>query len=189
VTKRPRKPRKPKKRWLLCQVKPGQADRAIEHVERQGFEAYHPRFWNAKTHKRQAVFPGYLFVECSGAWGPLSSTTGIIRVICFGEVAAIVPTPEIVRLKRAENEDGNIELDRVEFIQGDKIEVVRGRMKGLVGTFGGLDDMGRIRFMFSMLGMPTQTVVQPRNVMRRAVPEDVGDKTTKDTRLKPGNGL
>lgn len=175
--------RKPKKRWLLCQVKPGQIDRACEDVARQGYEPYSPTFWNDRTHKRQSLFTGYLFVECHAAWGSLSSTHGLVRVITFGDVAAVVPTAEVQRLKKSENKHGNVELNKIDFTVLEPIEIIQGRMKGLVGNFGGHDEEGRIKFLFSMLGMPSQTRVSPRHVARRAVqsssPAIVGGWRTK----------
>jgi transcriptional antiterminator RfaH len=181
--------RKPKQRWLLCQVKPGQVDRAIEHVVRQGFEAYNPTFWNERTKRRQSLFPGYLMVECRSAWSPLNATTGIVRVITFGEAAAVVPTEDVRRLKQLENKNGNVEPEMVVLIPGEPIEVVAGRLHGLQGLYLCTEDDDRIRILFSLLGRQSSTVVRARDVQRRSPDDDRGGKPTKDVHPVSKKGL
>lgn len=143
-------------------------DRAISNCKRQGWEPYYPTFFNDRTKHRQALFPGYMFVDCRGEWGPLANTVGISRVISFAGEPAVVPAHEVRLLKQAENKNGNVELAKIEFGVGDAIEVTVGHLTGLAGTFGGLDDAGRVRFLFSLLGRASETRVRQSHVAKRS---------------------
>jgi transcription antitermination factor NusG len=143
-------------------------DQAIANCKRQGWEPYFPTFFNERTQRRQGLFAPYMFVDCQGEWGPLANTTGISSVVTFNEQAAIVEDHEIQMIKRAENKNGNVELADMKFEVGEAIEVTAGRLEGLEGTFGGHDDAGRIKFLFSMLGRASHTYVRRSQVQKRA---------------------
>jgi transcription antitermination factor NusG len=144
-------------------------DQAIANCKRQGWEPYYPTFFNDRTRKRQGLFAPYMFVDCRGEWGPLANTVGISSVVTFNEGhAAEVEDHEIRKIKRAENKNGNVELADIEFEVGDAIEVMAGRLEGLEGTYGGHDDTGRIKFLYSMLGRASHTYVRRSQVQKRA---------------------
>src|SRR4051812_24151231 len=144
-------------------------DQAIANCKRQGWEPYYPTFFNDRTRKRQGLFAPYMFVDCRGEWGPLANTVGISSVVTFNEGhAAEVEDHEIRKIKRAENKNGNVELADIEFEVGGAIEVMAGRLEGLEGTYGGHDDAGRIKFLYSMLGRASHTYVRRSQVQKRA---------------------
>jgi transcription antitermination factor NusG len=143
-------------------------EQAIANCKRQGWEPYFPTFFNDRTRKRQGLFAPYMFVDCRGEWGPLANTVGISSVVTFAEEAATIEDHEIRKLKRLENKNGNVELAAIEFEFGEAIEVSAGKLEGLEGTYGGLDDTGRIKFLFSMLGRASHTYVRRSQVQKRA---------------------
>jgi|SRR5580700_5076848 hypothetical protein len=61
-------------RWYLVQCRARQDDRALEHLERQGFECYRPlyereRIWRGRKQLASAaLFPGYLFIRRPVLW-------------------------------------------------------------------------------------------------------------------------
>lgn len=78
-------PLKSPPRWYLIQCKARQDERALEHLERQGFECYRPLY--EKEHIRRgrrelasvALFPSYLFIRLDRVhdnWLPIRSTRG-----------------------------------------------------------------------------------------------------------------
>ncbi|MBH3432022.1 MULTISPECIES: transcription/translation regulatory transformer protein RfaH [Pseudomonas] len=91
------------KRWYLVQCKPRQAPRALEHLERQGYECLLPMHQIERLHKgllqqlSEPLFPGYLFIhldKVEDSWLPIRSTRGVNQIVSFG--GNPTPVPDIV---------------------------------------------------------------------------------------------
>lgn len=85
-------------RWYLIHCKPREDGRALENLERQGFECFWPtRLVERRRHGRQctvaeALFPRYLFVRLDclhDNWNCVRSTRGVQQIVRFTEY----PTP------------------------------------------------------------------------------------------------
>lgn len=72
-------------RWYVVQSKPGQAERAAQKFQNQGFEVFCPtiKVERVRSGKRiekiEPMFPGYVFIELSeltSNWRPIRSTAG-----------------------------------------------------------------------------------------------------------------
>jgi len=97
------------KRWYLVQCKPRQASRALEHLERQGYECLLPMHQIERLHKGQLqqlsepLFPGYLFIhldKVEDSWLPIRSTRGVNQIVSFGGSPAIVPESVVLALRQ-----------------------------------------------------------------------------------------
>lgn len=84
--------------WYLIHCKPHEDDRALQNLERQGFECFWPtRAVERQRHGRrctmiEALFPRYLFVrlDCvEDNWSAVRSTRGVQQIVRFTEY----PTP------------------------------------------------------------------------------------------------
>jgi hypothetical protein len=80
-------------RWYLIQCKARQDERALENLQRQGFECYRPVYESERMHRGRkhltsaALFPGYLFIRLdriNDNWLPIRSTRGVIQVVLYG---------------------------------------------------------------------------------------------------------
>lgn len=89
------------KRWYLVQCKPRQAPRALEHLERQGYQCLLPLHYIERLHKGQLqqltepLFPGYLFIHLDKVednWLPIRSTRGVNQIVSFGGKPTPVPS-------------------------------------------------------------------------------------------------
>ena len=74
-------------RWYVVQSKPGQAERAAQELQNQGFEVFCPtiKVERVRSGKRmekiEPLFPGYVFIELSeltSNWRPIRSTRGVL---------------------------------------------------------------------------------------------------------------
>jgi transcriptional antiterminator RfaH len=81
--------------WYVAQTKPRQEDIALVNLERQGFVVNLPRIPRIKPSPRlpdtEVLFPGYIFFAPHAATqsiSPVRSTTGVSRVVRFGQEAA-----------------------------------------------------------------------------------------------------
>ena len=81
--------------WYLVQARPGQAERAMEQLERQGYCVFHPRISGEQVRRgrpgvvEQALFPDYLFIHLRPGvdnFGPVRSTRGVRQLVSFGKV-------------------------------------------------------------------------------------------------------
>src|SRR5262249_55482167 len=102
-------------RWYVVQTQPHAENRALQHLERQGYRTYLPRYLKRRRHARRVetvaapLFPRYLFVAvdlASQRWRSIQSTVGVARLVCNGEAPAMVAGDVVAGLKRRENADG-----------------------------------------------------------------------------------
>lgn len=77
--------------WYLIHCKPREDVRALEHLERQGFQCYLPMMRTEKRRQgrvvgmREPLFPRYLFIhlnETESNWYPIRSTRGVSQLVC-----------------------------------------------------------------------------------------------------------
>ena len=81
---------------MVCsQTKPRQEDIALVNLERQGFVVNLPRIPRIKPSPRlsdtEVLFPGYIFFaphSPTQSISPVRSTTGVSRLVRFGQEAA-----------------------------------------------------------------------------------------------------
>lgn len=88
------------KRWYLIQCKPRQDMRALEHLERQGYQCLLPRHIVERLQKgkllqlSESLFPGYLFIHLDRVddnWLPIRSTRGVNQIVSFGGRPTPIP--------------------------------------------------------------------------------------------------
>jgi transcriptional antiterminator RfaH len=147
--------------WSVVMTHTGAEHRALEHIERQDFPCFLPRFSKIevvrgrRVEKVRALFPGYLFVEAIGrAWHSLLGTRGVIKVILSGEEPATVQCGFVERLMVACSNGVMVLQPPPRFNRGDRIRVEGSRhaLFGHVGIYDGMNQTGRLRVLFAMLG-------------------------------------
>jgi transcriptional antiterminator RfaH len=123
-------------RWYVAQTRPHAENKASEHLRRQGFEIYLPRYMKQRRHARRIdtimapLFPSYIFVAVdmtTQRWLSIQSTVGVARLVRDGDRPAPVPLRVIETLMAHEDANGLIRLERApRFAPGDKVRVVAG---------------------------------------------------------------
>ena len=125
--------------WFVAHTKPREEFRALENIERQGFEVYLPTFRRDKiirgslAVKIEPLFARYLFINRSSAnqnFAVLKSTRGIQGLVSFGQKPAMVSDELVFALKSIE-ETPHLKL----FKEGDPIKILSGPLRGLHGIF------------------------------------------------------
>src|SRR5213080_563819 len=96
-------------RWYVVQCRARQEERALDHLERQGFECYRPLYEREgirrgrKILAQTALFPGYLFIRLDRIhdnWLPICSTRGVIQIVRFNEYPLPVADGIIESIRR-----------------------------------------------------------------------------------------
>ena len=152
----------PGSRWYVVQTHPHAEATASRHLQRQGFETYLPRYRKRRRHARRLetvvapLFPRYLFVAVDMStqrWLSIRSTIGVTRLVSNGDRPAVVPTSIFEALKRREDANGFIQLDRYPlFSPGDKVCVLAGSFQDCLGLYEGMSSGERVAILLELLG-------------------------------------
>lgn len=144
-------------RWYLVQCRARQDERALEHLQRQSFECYRPRYEVERIRggRRElasvALFPGYLFIlldRIYDNWLPIRSTRGVIQIVRFNEYPLPVADGIIEQL-RERTERGWL---REPYLRsGERVIVTEGSFSGIEAIFLAGDGDQRVTLLLSIL--------------------------------------
>jgi transcriptional antiterminator RfaH len=155
--------------WYVVQTQVNGEARAVQNLQRQGYEIYLPRYLKRRSHARKVdfavkpLFPRYMFIAIEMAtqrWRSIQSTVGVSRLVCNGDVPAAVPEGVVAALKAREDDKGYIGMDiRPAFAPGDKVRVLAGAFMDNAGLFNGLADHNRVSILLDMLGRKVRVLL------------------------------
>ena len=161
--------------WYVVQTQPHMENKATNHLVRQGYLTYVPRYLKKRRHARRVetiaapLFPRYLFVavdRLSQGWRCIKSTVGVSHLICNGDTAAVVRPEIVAELRAREDERGFVMLDRrVQFTPGDKIQVAHGALSSCFGSFEGLADQERVAILLDLLGRKVRVFLEAETIV------------------------
>jgi transcriptional antiterminator RfaH len=156
-------------RWYVAQTQPHAEKKASEHLRRQGFGVYLPRYLKQRRHARRVertaapLFPRYVFVSIelvTQRWLSIDSTFGVSRLIRAGDLPAPIPQTIIDALKCREDANGFVQLiRRPRFAPGDKIRIVGGAFCDCCGLYEGMTSSERVAILLDLLGRKVRTIV------------------------------
>lgn len=143
--------------WHVVHTKPRAEARALENLERQGFEVFLPMITLQKVRRAklasitEPMFSRYLFLRTTAAMEDLSvvrSTLGVSQLVRFGTVPAKVPHAwvEAMRVQPAMQET----LHK----PGDKVLLADGMLKGLEAVYMHTDGEMRAMVLIDLLSKP-----------------------------------
>jgi transcriptional antiterminator RfaH len=148
--------------WYVVQTHPHAEKKASWHLQRQAFETYYPRYLKKRRHARRIetvaapLFPRYLFVAVdmtTQRWLAVRSTIGVTRLVCHGDNPAALPLDVLDALKRSEDANGFVQLDRrPRFLPGDKVSVLGGAFQDCCGLYEGMSSTDRVTILLDLLG-------------------------------------
>lgn len=159
--------------WYVAQTHPRAETKAAEHLTRQGFGVYLPHFRKKRRHARRIdevkapLFPRYLFVSIDVAtqrWLSIQSTVGVARLICNGDVPAVVQPGIVDALRQREDEGGFIKLAPRPFKLGEELRVLDGAFTGTLGLFEGMTDNERVTILLDLLGRKVRVNLDAESV-------------------------
>jgi len=157
-------------RWYVVETQPCKEALAVEHLARQAFSSFCPRFRRLRRHARRQetvlapLFPGYVFVRFdvdSQPWRSINGTFGVRRLV-GSENTRPRPMPEDVMqqiLARCRNGIVTQLVDRLE--PGRAVRIVSGPFAESFAEIESLDDKGRVRVLLDILGSACSIRVTP----------------------------
>ena len=144
-------------RWYLVQCRARQEERALEHLQRQGFECYRPLYERECIRRRRkhleivGLFPGYLFIrldQIHDNWLPIRSTRGVLRMVRFKEYPSPVPDRIIAEIRQ------RIERQPIRepyLKSGERVIIAEGSFSGVEAIFVACDGVERVMLLLNLL--------------------------------------
>ncbi len=149
-------------RWYVVQSHPRAETKALEHLRRQGYDAYLPRYLKRRRHARRIetiaapLFPRYLFVRFdveTVRWRAIRSTLGVTHLVCQGDLPTPAPSGIVEGIRAREDERGYVAMARdVPFRKGEMVRICDGALADQLGLFECATDEERVILLLDVLG-------------------------------------
>ena len=143
--------------WYVVHAKPRSEARALENLERQGFEVFLPMITLQKVRRARVanitepMFSRYLFLRATPGMQDLSvvrSTMGVSQLVRFGQVSAKVPHAWVEAMRKEPTVQETLHQ------QGDKVVLGEGMLKGLEAIYMQPDGELRAMVLVELLSKP-----------------------------------
>lgn len=155
--------------WYAAYTQPNAEAKAVEHLARQGYSVYLPRYRRSVRHARRRalvlrpLFPRYLFVgldRLTQRWRPIRSTCGVVGLVASGDEPVPVASGIVDGLRRQES-DGAFDLlsPAGRLRAGDAVRVTEGPFADFVGRLLGRADHERVFVLLELLGRTVRAEV------------------------------
>ena len=149
-------------RWCAVYTQPHGETKALEHLLRQGYCTYLPRYRTLVSHARRRhtvlrpLFPRYLFAgidRVSMRGRPILSTIGVADVVRAGDEPSPVPSEIVTAIREREEAGGFDRRDPQHSPRlGELVRVTAGAFEEMVGRLVELRDQDRVVVLLELLG-------------------------------------
>lgn len=152
------------RRWFVVYTQPRAEERALWHLEKQGFACFLPRLRSVYRHARRTqlklepLFPRYLFTSFDPkltAWRSINGTRGVVGVLLNGNWPQAVPDGIVEVLRGNADVDGVTPLTSLGILhQGLKVRVSSGAFAGHTGEIADVSckSSDRVQVLLDLLG-------------------------------------
>lgn len=143
--------------WYLVHCRARQDGRALEHLERQGYECFRPmrsveRLWGGRRYPgHEALFPNYLFVRLNRTqdnWAPIRSSRGVNRIVSFDGQPCPVGDKLIAAIRARVAAQG---LQEPCLKPGERVRISEGPFAPLEAIFVAHDGEARVVLLLNIL--------------------------------------
>ncbi|MBF0249345.1 MAG: transcriptional activator RfaH [Alphaproteobacteria bacterium] len=147
------------KAWFVVRTKTGMEERAVWHLNNQGFETYLPRYRKQVRHARKTqtvlrpLFPGYVFVTMdlkAQRWRSVNGTVGVIHLVQFGSEPRALPDGIVDAIQAREN-GGAVNL-APDLKVGDRVRVREGAFADHTALLAEVSDERRVILLLNLMG-------------------------------------
>ena len=152
--------------WYVVYTRARAEARALDHLRRQGYTAYLPRYQKRRRHARRSelvrrpLFPRYLFVALdllATRWRPILSTVGVSDLVRHADAPVPVPDGIVAEIRERER-TGMFDTTRPgNFEAGDLVRAIEGPFAELIGRFHSMADAERVFVLFDLLYRQVKT--------------------------------
>ena len=154
--------------WYAIHSKPRQEERALENLQRQGFEVWLPMMTVEKVLRSKLVqlqepmFSRYLFIRLDTEqtnWSPIRSTLGVSKLVSFGNRPAVVADELIDALQQLPEQ-----APQRLFQPGQQVKIVSGPLRGLEGIYHQPDGELRAMVLIELLNKQHRIVTEMQDL-------------------------
>jgi transcriptional antiterminator RfaH len=166
----------PEKTWYAVYTKPRNESVAEQNLWRQGIDTYLPLVATRRRrrgkwlHTVEPLFPRYLFVRMdfkTQSSVTIRSTRGAVGLVRFGAEPVSVPTALVDELKRSEGPENGLHVyAESRLTEGDRVVILDGPFKDVVGVFQTVDGERRAMILLDFLGRQNSAAFDMDNLMK-----------------------
>ena len=160
--------------WYLIHSKPRQEACALDNLQRQGFECFLPIISVEKLRRKllvpvpEPLFPRYLFIRLDASqqgrsWNPIRSTTGVSRLVSFGQVPAKVDEELVTSIRESVS---STTVQQRHFAPGESLRINQGPFAGLEALYQMPDGESRVMVLINMLSKQVSLSIEPAGVSK-----------------------
>ena len=160
--------------WYLVYSKPRQERCSLENLERQGFECFLPLISVEKLRRKvivvlqEPLFPRYLFIRLDASqegrsWNPIRSTTGVSRLVTFGQIPAKVDDQLVATIRSSVSGVG---IRQRHFEPGEVVRINDGPFAGLEAVYQMPDGDARVMVLIDILSKKVSLSVEPPSLSK-----------------------
>lgn len=167
-----------RKTWFALYARSRNEKKVNELLQREGIETYLPllktlKQWSdRKKWVEEPLFKSYLFVHIDRSeYMKVLQTDGVVCFITFESKAVPVPPQQILAIKQFLNNEEDPELLSESFEIGDKIEIIRGSLKGLTGDLIDLRGKQKVKIEIESIGKSIYLTI-PKSFLKVISPAD-----------------
>ena len=162
--------------WYLVYSKPRLESSALENLERQGFECFLPLIAIEKLRRKALVvvseplFPRYLFIRLDASqegksWNPIRSTTGVSRLVSFGQVPAKIDEALVNSIRESVS---SATVHQRHFAPGESLRINQGPFAGLEAIFHMDDGIARVMVLIEIMSKQVRLSIEPGSLSKQA---------------------
>lgn len=136
--------------WLAIQVKSRHELLTAKILSNKGYDPFVPlyrskRQWSDRRKEVELpLFAGYIFSKFkAGAWGPIITTPGVIRIVCAGKTMAVISDSEIEVIRTVVQH--GFKAQPCGYLKnGDRVRIEDGPLAGVEGILVGWENGHRL---------------------------------------------
>ena len=160
------------KKWFILQFKPNSHRLAELNLHRQGFKSFLPMHeytkfkYNRYVSNLRPLFPGYMFVAFnpeSGPWKQINCTTGVSKLVSFGDQPRPVPIDLMSGLMLRCDANGKL-IPPKRLNKGDAVQLLTGPFANYISKVETIDAEQRVWVLMELMGRTTRISVDPNQL-------------------------
>jgi len=159
------------KKWYAIYTKSRNEKMVHVNLEAKGIEVYLPllkilKQWSdRKKWVEIPLFRSYIFVHIYDKnYLDVLQTDGVVRFVTFRNERIPIPENQIDAVRSYLEEDDPINIENLEYLPGDRVEVCRGPLRGLLGVL--IEVKGKQRVMVEIESIGQRLILNlPKSII------------------------
>ena len=168
VQVRPRVPSTMKKNWFVATYKINKVRILERNLLNQKFDYYLPKITIKKINskpKKEALFPGYIFVNTSlNNFSSLKYTMGIKNIVKFGDSIPCILDEEIEEMQMVE-EVSKVDPVVSKIQLGQDVLISKGSLSGSMAKVCSLHSKERVGILLNFLGSERRVIIPEKDLI------------------------